>query len=209
MQPVLLLRTRAELTPLGLQRTSMGESKLLLYLIPRNNTLCCISLLLPVPCPFPCLTLPRHFSHLYLILIKTFVCFPHFPSIFSCFLACFFIFSPFTLFLPFLVLFSLALLQSAWAGFTALNLGHLQWPPELVTWFLFIVKKTRTSTFGAQWICADLDTSECNAGIHDSPSPSFGSFFPFMLLISYSPSLWLFSFASKKVKEIFRYSVMS
>lgn len=142
MQPVLLPRTWAELTPLGLQRTSMGENKLLLYLIPGNNTLCCIFPLLQPLVLSPALDYPG-ISHICILSWLNPLSFPHFLSItlFSCFLACFLFFSPFPPFLPFLVLHSLALLQSACAGFTAPNLGHLQWPPELVTWFLFIVKK--------------------------------------------------------------------
>lgn len=68
---------------------SMGENKLLLYLITRNNILCCIFPLLPVPCPFPYLTSSSDFSHLYLILITALTSFSHLLSTyaFSCFLS--------------------------------------------------------------------------------------------------------------------------
>lgn len=130
----------------GIIKKSMGENKLLLYLITKKkkSILCCIFPLLPVPCPFPCLTLSGDVSRLCLILITALTSFscllPTDP--FSCFAAFlsphFFIFY---FFLHFLVLLCLAFLPSAKMGFMSPGLGHLQWLPELLTCIPFIVKR--------------------------------------------------------------------
>lgn len=157
----------------GIKRVSVGENKLL-YLITRNNILCCI---------FPSSPSPLSFSLPYIVQwIFTSISCPHYSSDISFpfamhlpylslafFLAFFF---SFPLFLPFLVLLSLALLQSAWMAFMAPDLWHL------ATWISHLVsicsQKTRISTLGAQFICTTLDTSEWNASIHDSFFPLFG-----------------------------------
>lgn len=160
MQPVLLPGTRAELTPLGLQRTSMGENKLLLYLITRNNILRCI---------FPSSSSPLSFSLPYIVQwFLTSISYPHYSSD---------IFFPIAIHLPYLSLdfsclfFFLFSSFSAFLSFTfscfasvSMNGIHSTWfrTSSVATWISHLVsiysQKTRISTFGAQFVCAILDT---------------------------------------------------
>lgn len=115
-QPALLPGTQAQLTPLGWQRMSTGENKLQLDLITRNNILGCIFLLpiLSLFLPFVVWWFLHSWSSFQLWHVFP-ICYPLTLSL-AFFPALFFFLSPFPLFLPFLVLLSLALLQSVWNG---------------------------------------------------------------------------------------------
>lgn len=102
----------------GIIKRSMGKNKLLLYLITKKkkkSVLCCIFPVLPVPCPFPCLTLSGDVSHLCLMLITALTSFSCLlPTDPFSFFAVFLYSHLFYLFiLHFLVLLSLAFFPSA------------------------------------------------------------------------------------------------